>query len=348
MVARRNWQIVCGLPDEVEPEDVPEQVATSLPGIRYLTELVLEPLHAPESAKKEILAAARLIAKSSHGVVLDRQTDELTTPKGVKRFVPEVRSERFALLELDWWFQGDRIFTAEAMGRLLNIFATALPEALPKRYGSYEPPQHKLAEMGMDHLSNFLLENLDESLVLYPHRPFMGLTFSCTKEAQHPRLGFRCHRISLECEASAISQPGWQEGLRRLWLQVCRELKPFYSEVRTLNGYERIGATYGSDMKTEVHPIYSWFWRGIPRKLGHAIAVGNPYLNLWPEVVSKGQSHGEFVSLDAGEWTAGKDLTIQAPEGICQKWTPAYEKTKFGWSINWVKEYPETWPFERV
>jgi len=343
---KRQWQIICGPPDVVLPEDIPEEVSASMPGIAFLTELVLEPISAPESAKKVLLRAAGAVAKASHGVVYDSQTDELTTPKGVmKRFVPEARSERFALLELGWWFLSDSIFAREGMDGLLDIFAALLPEALPRRYGLYEPPQHLLADEGREHLSAFLLEHLNDSPVLYPNRPVLGLSFACTRERQHPRLGFRCNRVAVECEASVINQPGWQEGLRRFWLTVCEHLNPFFADVRTLNGYLRMGATYGSDIETEVHPIRSWFWRGVPRELGHAVAIGAPYVDLWPRAHTEGQFHGDLIVLDVGAWTEGNNLTLEAPDGIRQAWTPKYKNDGMGWSVGWVTTYPGLWPF---
>ena len=109
-----------------------------------------------------------------------------------------------------------------------------------------------------------------------------------------------------------------------------------------------MGATYGSNMETEIHPIRSWFWRGIPQELGHAVAIGAPYVDLWPSVKSKGQSHGDLVVLDTGAWIEGNNLTIESPDGICQKWTPEYTNDGAGWSINWVTEYPQVWPFDTV
>jgi hypothetical protein len=345
---RRNWQIICGLPDRVLLEDIPQQVSSSMPGIEYFTEFVLEPISAPESAKMELLRVAGGVAKACHGVLFDRQTGELITPRGVKRFVPEARSERFALLELGWWFLNDTIFKPEGVDGFLDICMTLLPEILPRRYGLYEPPQYQLADEGCEHLSAFLLDHLDNSPVLYPNRPILGLSFACSREKQHPRLGFRCNRISVECEASVMEQPGWQEGLRRFWHRMCDHLSPFFSEVRTLNDYVRMGATYGSDMKTEVHPIRSWFWRGIPRELGHAVAIGAPYIDLWPNAQSEGQPRGNLFVMDAGPWVAGNNLTIEVPDGIRQKWTPEYTNVGVGWSINWVTEYPQMWPFEEV
>jgi hypothetical protein len=40
---RRDWQVVLGRSLKVLPEDVPETVAQTLPGIAYLTELNLSP-----------------------------------------------------------------------------------------------------------------------------------------------------------------------------------------------------------------------------------------------------------------------------------------------------------------
>jgi hypothetical protein len=52
--------------------------------------------------------------------------------------------------------------------------------------------------------------------------------------------------------------------------------------------------------------------------------------------------------MDAGPWVAGNNLTIEVPDGIRQKWTPEYTNVGVGWSINWVTEYPQMWPFEEV
>ena len=107
----------------------------------------------------------------------------------------------------------------------------------------------------------------------------------------------------------------------------------------------RMGATYGSDMQTDIHPIRSWFWRGIPRELGHAIAIGAPYTELWPRVAADGRRAGDIVILDAGRWTDGNNLDVETPKSIRQAWTPTYTNDRGGRSVNWVTEYPSAWPF---
>lgn len=342
---RKTWQIVCDSSSRILPEDIPEQVANCLPGISFLTEIILEPISAPESARKEALRTASRIAKLSHGIVLDRQKDELTTPRGVKRYIVEPRPERFGVLKLGWWFLDDVMMSKEGVAGFFDVLSTHMPEALPRRYGLYEPPKHLLEEEGLDHLATFLAENIGNAPVLYPHRPFVGLSVACTSERQHPRLGFRCNRISIDCEASVVTQPGWQEGLRRFWLAVCEYLRPFYSETRTLDGFIRMGATYGSDMQTDIHPIRSWFWRGIPRELGHATAISAPYIELWPRAAADGRRAGDIVILDAGLWTDGNNLDVETPDSIRQAWTPTYTNDRGGRSVNWVTEYPQEWPF---
>lgn len=107
-----------------------------------------------------------------------------------------------------------------------------------------------------------------------------------------------------------------------------------------------MGPTYGSDVETEVHPIRSWFWRGVPRELGHAAAIGEPYVELLQRASVDGHRHGNLLVLDTGKWDAGDNLTIEVPEGLLQKSSPKYQNDGCGQYINWVDEYPEIWPFD--
>src|SRR5512146_2869245 len=82
---RPQWQIVLNAADRVLPEDIPEDVARTLPGIAFRTELNLSPISAAETARKLLRQTALAIAKAAHGIVVDPQMDTFTTPKGVKR-----------------------------------------------------------------------------------------------------------------------------------------------------------------------------------------------------------------------------------------------------------------------
>ena len=95
MRERRDWHIVVGRSVKVLPEDVPEAVAQALPGIGYLTELNLSPIHALETARKFLSLSPTAIAKAIHGMVFDPQADQVTLPSGIKRFARPGASSRY-------------------------------------------------------------------------------------------------------------------------------------------------------------------------------------------------------------------------------------------------------------
>jgi hypothetical protein len=48
----KGWLVNVSANQQVLQEDIPEDVNGALPGIRFLTELSLEPIHAPKSARR--------------------------------------------------------------------------------------------------------------------------------------------------------------------------------------------------------------------------------------------------------------------------------------------------------
>lgn len=83
--AERGWQLVVETPEEVDSDEVPEEVSAESPGVRFLTQLRLEPIGAPDSAYKALQRVAKDLAKRSRGVIYDPQEDSVTLPSGVKK-----------------------------------------------------------------------------------------------------------------------------------------------------------------------------------------------------------------------------------------------------------------------
>src|SRR5437016_4214619 len=79
-----GWQIFINASDKVLPEDVEEEVLKLVPGIRYQTVLNLEGTKT-NAAFKLLESTAKDIAKRAHGVIVDPQSDRITTPAGVTR-----------------------------------------------------------------------------------------------------------------------------------------------------------------------------------------------------------------------------------------------------------------------
>lgn len=241
-----------------------------IPGISYRTELNLEPISAPRSAHKHLITVSKRLAKAAHGVVLDPQTDEVINPAGIKRYRPQRREDRFPIMTLSWWFTKGPLLTDAGLQDFVRLLERILPEAMPRRYDLYEPPQHLYSETGRAHFLGFLKEHLDDIKVWYPHRPVTGFYLYCSPEWGVARQGFRVNYVRVEVEAKILNQPGWQTALDRFWRAASQVIEPFYSDVRTLRGFVRMGATVGSDMETDFHPVKGPWWIGIPRELGHA------------------------------------------------------------------------------
>ncbi len=344
VLSKRSWQITIGTPQAVEPEDVPVEASELLPGLSSLVELSLEPISAPNSARSALMTAAQTVAEELAGVVEDPQEGSLKLPRGTRRYQKPPREERFAVLDLSWWYLKSPLRSNGGVAEFLTVLRRHVPEAVPRRYGLWEPPQYKTEETGIDALTVFLSENLDNTPVLYAQRPVVGIYVADCNGSAHPHLGFRANHVSIQIEAQVLEQQGWERAVRYLWRDVSRFLQPFYGEARVLSDYLWGRATPMSDMRTAVHPVRSWFWRGIPPNPGLALVLGPPYTGLWKPGGASAEEELLFVEQDT--WSMGAPLALSVPREIVQRWIPRWaELPGGGYSVNWCDQLPEIFPF---
>ena len=338
----KGWQIALDSSTKIEPEDVSEEVAGLLPGIGWLTELNLEG-DAPATAMALARKAAKEIAKAAHGVVEDPQEDAIMTPAGVKRYVPQRSEKKFSVLNFSWWFMTDVLARREGREAFLNLLEKSLPEAMPKRYGTYEPPEHKLEEKGRKHLEDFLGTHLDDLIVWYPRRPVTNVHLRCPDPLGGYWQGFRSNVLEIEIESAVLDQPGWKPMLDRLWHEMTRLLEPFYGEIRTVPNQVRMGATVGmmiEDLDDNYDQVTrSWFWRGVPRNLGHAVVLGREYQKLWPDFLKHAAMDQDFAFATTARWAGDEDL------GSVVGAAPNQIALLPGEGMGKDQEYPKVWPF---
>jgi hypothetical protein len=316
-------------------------VAGLLPGIRWLTELNLEG-DPPKKGMELLRRAAKEIAKGAHGVVVDPQEDEVVTPAGVKRYEP-VREKKFPVMGMTWWFLGDVLEKKAGREKFLGLLEKRLPEAMPKRYGLWEPPQHKLEKTGRGHLEKFLGENLHDHVVWYPTRPVTSVSVSCPKPLGASVQGFRSNYVEIEFETAVLGQPGWLENLKGVFREMAGILRPIYGEVRDAGMRVRMGATVGYDaqdaLKQERLVTRSWFWRGVPPRFGHAVILGEEYQKLWPGFL-KGAEVVDGLAFVIGEdWTKEEDLAKKVGS------VPKEIALLPGEGMGVKQKYPKVWPF---
>lgn len=351
----KGWVLNSAASDVALAEDIPEEVAPILPGIQHVVHLSLQPIHAPEAGFKTLRKTAKAIAKAARGVVLDPQADSVELPGGVTRYASPKREKqaRVAILEMSWWFEHASLLKRAELESFLEALATYLPEAMPRRYGLYEPPQHELEKTGRDHLLSFLAEHLTERVVWYAKAPVAYVFASVRPESGWQPVGekteFRCNRISIELDATALDQPGWQTGLLRAWRAISKHLNPFYGDVRTLQGYFRSGRGFSSDGASEPHPTKSWWWKGIPQRLGHAVVLGEPYSQLWPDFRASAELVGGLHFAATSDWRTDDDVTGvvgEVPGQLAMEFMPHQANAPGGgrWTV-YPTTYPAIFPF---
>lgn len=343
---RRRWQILVDGPRRLEPEDVPPQVSEALPGPSILFEVSLEPGSAPESARKTAVRTARALAAAVAGVVEDPQQETLAFARGGKRFLRPARKERSSTLELSWWYAGTPLRSVAGMRGLLSVLGRHIPEAVPRRYGPFEPPEYRTVETGLESLATYMFEQLDDIGPVYDcARPVVGFSIADSNMVPDSRFGFRANCFELSFEADVLQQPGWATAVRSLWRDLSMFLSPFYGDARVLEGNVWSGATLCVDSKTEEHPVRSWFWRGIPAEPGVAMVLGTPYSEIWTPCSATTIGGLHFVEPE--DWAVLRPLSIEIPAELTQPARPGWGEWSSGAHIRIrYDEYPRCWPFD--
>jgi hypothetical protein len=339
---KSSWQIVVGPIAYVEEEDIPEEVFRALPGIQYLTEINLEPIHAPETARKRQQRMANRIAKATTGVVFDPQQDSISSPRGTKRVSRSPAPERISVFNLTWWFNKSPLIEEGGLAKLLSILDKYLPEAIPRRYGPYEPPQHLFETQGREHFIEFLSQE-NFSVVWYPNYPVLHVWPGIYGESGPGRQGYRSRYLTIVIDSSIWTQPGWNLALKRAWFQLSDFIHPFFGEVRILDNYILQRGRMYSDGETDSHPVMNGWWNGIPKRLGAAVVIDKHYATLWSRFVNKAQRINALFYVSENDWISGKrvdQLVGRVPRAIRQgKYHVATPKGP-------RHTYPKKWPFE--
>lgn len=344
VLAGKNWQVVIEDPKPVDPEDLPVDVVPLIPGLQYLTEIHVEPIGAPKTAYDFASRVSKLLAKKCHGVVSDSQAETVRTPGGVKRITPKPRGSEYGVLAIGWWFRDVDSFHQLGFSQIVRYLEAELPEALPRRYGRYEPPKHKLAEQGIESFIEYCCARKFD-VVWYPSTPFEHIITSIPQPDPTKYYGgrFRTGCLKFYISARVLELPGWDVQLLRAFLKISSFLKPFYGEIRTGGLAPR-----------------SWFWSGMPPVLGSCTLLGDPYLNLWQEFADLAtETDGGLAYIDTftSSATVKREQLPSVPDEIKMqdqklpgKWyvtldpvSGAYVTSHYGELQN---RAPRVWPFE--
>jgi hypothetical protein len=333
----KGWQITVSRSDRVVPEDIPDDVAPMLPGIQFLTGVNLE---GSSTARRIALSVATALARNCHGVLIDQEKGTAKMPSGVTRLLPPGgQPEIFSTITFSWWFLDSPFLTRPGRDRFLRMLARDFSECLPRRYGPHAPPQYTYTDENRSHFLDVLEEcPPGTSIRWYARWPVVHVYLGLPESTGGTPKGFRSNYLTIEVETAVLGQPGWNNQLRRFWIDASRLIRPFYGDIRILGGRVRRGTRYCATGDTEQHPISAWWWRGIPTPLGMAVVLGAEYQELWPQMVARARVDDGLAFVTTESWKSEGDLadTMPVPEELAAKPQP----------MGTPKAYPIVWPFE--
>ncbi|MCM1431540.1 MAG: hypothetical protein NC125_08990 [Muribaculaceae bacterium] len=221
-----------------------------------MTMLHIEPYPGDEKYIKKATKLAKEIAQLGDGIVLDEQKKK-TAGKTIQPI--EFKKEK-----RDAWLNvyGDPDSSIYDKGNeLLALFERYLPNALPRRYGAFEPPQYKYEVGGKEAFMNFWKEEVNP--VWYAGKPVQGVFISEAYRDAFDINQWKCNRFSICILEEALCYENWRASLTKVLYELMVLFEGFYGDI--VRGKPENKA---------------WFWKGIPNHRGEVFALGQPYLGL--------------------------------------------------------------------
>lgn len=352
-------QILIFGPHACEPEDIPEEILAANPLVRHLIEISVEPMSAPASVRTKALKIMKALCKAYDGTALDPQTDLIYGRKKRATFVASAEEREVSELSISWWYRSPVLRSRDGWERLLTLFDKYLPEAIPRRYGEFEPPNFRLDRDGRDHFIDFVTGE-SQSKVIYTDLPVTGIHHAVPDPFGPHILGYRVDHLEIRMLSDCLTHQARQQAVKQLWLEVSKLLNPFYGDVRHLGGRTMQRKRIWFTSHSANHPIISWWWRGLPTTLGIATVVGEPYLSLWPEFSKNAQRVGELALISGEDWLNCTDPTASNIKVPVELASPTLPPIRFPTGVTMPTDhhgrlateaevwacYPKKWPFE--
>lgn len=274
-------------PDRVEKDDIPDNYLPVLGKKRVLFRIHLE---GDLTASDQTIVDTWLdtVIAQTKGVLIDLQTDRFET--ATKSGQLEAQTDRPN--DNGWmsfYVRDGESFYESGFEEMFRQISALMPEAIPTRWGYYEPLQGRVENGDITELvSSFKNET---GIFMKAKTPFGHIFTSipCKKtfENYHPKHRMRCRfllgSIQFEIRPKMFSHPGDFSRLKALFEKLCVTLDVVYAEIVQTDHYK------------------GWAWHGLPDHNPDTICVGNAYQSVWPDVLKSGRmigNHHHLVTTD--------------------------------------------------
>jgi hypothetical protein len=304
----------------VDEDEIPDAIFSTVVGVTHCIDMMLTSSVPDPFIKFDKLA--RKLAEIGRGAVegLGPQVWLSKAAKALRATAPPSTGgpRRVTELALNWWFDPAGFVGGDLLERLVATLQRHLPEALPRRYESVNPPRKfRLPETGTDHFIQYLREehyltSVDPTqpclLASYPHGNRYGWQTWAGGAS-----GYIPCKFSLGFDSVILDVPEWRRRLERAWRELSYVLRPFYGDVRLLKGLSVDRGQVRMYMDADSHPCIGAFWTGIPDEPALARVVGGPYLALWDGLPDATDG---LVFLGPAGWGLQELESTEVPEEI--------------------------------
>jgi hypothetical protein len=313
---RRRYSFTVDGPERVEAEDVPSDVAEVVLGARHVYSILVE-----GSTQTEIPHAvrfARRLAQTLDGAVADLQLDEVWSRSRTRTVQKPARQERVSTVHVRWYCLREAV-DGNLADRYITTVQRLLPEALPRRFGEYEPLQGTYDDGGA---SGFAQAWTDATSSLY-----FSASGPCVDGSLDPGPGVRFPdrfwSMSLTLLAEPLRQAAWRDALRHLFVTFADVLPAFYAQAQVTAGWIWSGRSLGADSQTESRrtPVQRRVWMGLPPTPVWWTWLGRPFDEFTASVpddrttrTEKGVLYEAATDLDAAG--SGDHLTRWLPTDL--------------------------------
>jgi hypothetical protein len=202
---QENYAFTVFGPYEVDPEDVPDDVVPHVLEPTTSWQVIVEGSNPAEV--KPARRFAKALAVAAGGVAIDEQTEDILGAKRARK-VPRPTSELIRVLDLHWYSpESER----SAPRIWLDLARKLLPEALPRRFGSYQPYQYRLDRDGDD-----------QFISTYSDVAWFNATLPCLDGGLYSNVYGGNMVDHLRMVAEPLDDPQWRNTVRRFFVEYAR------------------------------------------------------------------------------------------------------------------------------
>lgn len=275
--ARRSPCFTIDGPFAVEPEDVPDTIAAAMHRPTHLCSVAVG--GSTVANVQHALRLARKLTGRLEGAFLDVQKDTVWPRTSRRTLARPARDARIEEVSLHWYLQPASV-GADIAAIYLSTARTFLPEALPRRFGAFEPFQGRLADHGdQAFIDGWTTENM--SFFLAGNLPCLGGAIDGLKSTEKRPVW----TMSLGFLAEPLKSSNWREAVRQFFIALADRTGAFYASAEVLGGVHWNGRTVGYDSKSEPPslPMSSEGWLGLPPYPVWWSYYGAPYWDVVPD-----------------------------------------------------------------